>query len=80
MAGGRGVRLAPGSVVRDAEFFVAADLDGAGADARVHLASAIDPDWLDLTEETVLSFDTERERVSAVRRGIQPLDKEKRNR
>jgi ATP-dependent helicase HrpB len=70
MSGGRGVRLAPRSVVRDAEFFVAVDLDGAGADARVHLASAIDPDWLELTQETVLAFDTERERVSAVRRGM----------
>lgn len=70
MSGGRGVRLASGSIVRDAEFFAAVDLDGAGADARVHLASAIDPDWLELTEETVLAFDAERERVTAVRRDM----------
>ncbi|MBX3028255.1 ATP-dependent helicase HrpB [bacterium] len=47
MVGGTGVALDPRSVVRGAELFVAVDLDaGAGADARVRIASAVDPAWL----------------------------------
>jgi len=49
MVGGRGVVLATESVVRDAEFFVAVDVDEslAGAEALVRLASAIDVAWLE---------------------------------
>ncbi len=59
MVGGRGVRMAPTSIVDRAEFFVAVDLDGAPgfrgtargstsgrADAAVRMASAIDSAWL----------------------------------
>ncbi len=48
MVGGGGVVLDPSSVVRDAELFVAVDLEGAArgehAEARVRLASAVEQD------------------------------------
>ncbi|MFN8640472.1 MAG: ATP-dependent helicase C-terminal domain-containing protein [Candidatus Binatia bacterium] len=48
MVGGAGVVLDPRSAVRAAELFVAVDLDaGAGADARVRIASAVERAWLD---------------------------------
>lgn len=75
MVGGRGVRLAAESGVRTAELFLCLDLDagkrGDHAEALVRMASAVEPEWLaDLgegvvREETVLSFDRERERVLA---------------
>jgi ATP-dependent helicase HrpB len=50
MVGGRGLKLAPESVVRDAEFFLAIDADlgrrGAHARALVRVASAIEREWL----------------------------------
>ncbi len=65
MVGGRGVRLGARSVVRDAMLFVALDVDGAQADARVNAASAVRADWLDLAVETRLHYDEARERVVA---------------
>jgi ATP-dependent helicase HrpB len=50
MVGGGGVVLDPSSVVRDAELFVAVDLEGARgehAEARVRLASAVEQAWLE---------------------------------
>ena len=51
MVGGRGVRLAPGSVVRDAELYLALDAreDRRGGRREVHafLASAVAPEWLE---------------------------------
>lgn len=67
MVGGRGVRLSERSVVRDAMLFVALELDGAQADARVNAASAVSVDWLDLEEETRLHFDRTQEQVVARR-------------
>jgi len=67
MVGGRGVRLSERSVVRDAMLFVAVELDGARADARVDSASAVLPEWLSLTEETRLEFDPAQEQVVARR-------------
>jgi ATP-dependent helicase HrpB len=73
MVGGTGVVLAPESVVRDAELFVAIDVEGGerGAEARVRLASAVERAWLaDLfpgsvaTERTV-GFDDARGRAVA---------------
>jgi ATP-dependent helicase HrpB len=73
MAGGTGVTLAPESVVREAELFVALDVEagprGARNEAVVRLASAVEPGWLaDVvpgamreTRETV--YDAARERV-----------------
>ena len=51
MVGGRGVRLSPSSVVRDAEFYLALDAreDRRGGRREVHvfLASAVAPEWLE---------------------------------
>jgi ATP-dependent helicase HrpB len=70
MVGGTGVVVAPESVVREAELFVALDVEagerGARGEARVRLASAIEPAWLDpqaLREERETIYDAARERV-----------------
>jgi ATP-dependent helicase HrpB len=75
MVSGRGVVLAPESVVRDAELFVALDVDestrGERLEARVRLASAIEARWLEeefprsISERTETWFDEESERVRA---------------
>ncbi|MFM9194936.1 MAG: ATP-dependent helicase HrpB, partial [Planctomycetia bacterium] len=46
MVGGRGVRLDGGSRVRHEPFFLAIDIDDAGGEASVRLASAVEPAWL----------------------------------
>ncbi len=76
MVGGRGVRLAPESVVRDAEFFVALDpredRRGGALEARVRIASALRPEWLEelfpgaIRRERTVRFDEERRRVVGV--------------
>jgi ATP-dependent helicase HrpB len=70
MVGGTGVVLGPESVVREAELFVALDLEGgAGAEARVRTASAIETSWLgevfpgSVSTEQEIVFDASRERV-----------------
>jgi ATP-dependent helicase HrpB len=75
MAEGRGVSLIEECGVREAEWFVCVDLDagqrGERAEARVRLASAVEPDWIDpsrFQQEIELDFDPESERVSARRR------------
>jgi ATP-dependent helicase HrpB len=75
MVGGRGVVLDEASVVRDAELFVAVDLESrpaaGAADARVRIASEVRSEWLAelfpgaLREETEMIFDPDRERVVA---------------
>jgi ATP-dependent helicase HrpB len=82
MVGGRGVRLARESALSasDAELFVAVDLDdsgsgraGAGSEALVRLASAVERSWLAelegdrLSERDEVTFDPARERVVAHR-------------
>jgi ATP-dependent helicase HrpB len=72
MVGGTGVVIAPESVVRESELFVAVELERtAGPEARVRVASAIEAGWLralfpaavhDVRE---LVFDRERGRVVA---------------
>ena len=49
MVGGVGVALAPQSVVRESELFVAVDVEGGerGAEARVRVASAVRREWLE---------------------------------
>jgi len=49
MVGGVGVALAAESVVREAELFVAVDVEGGerGAEARVRVASAVRREWLE---------------------------------
>ena len=76
MVGGRGVRLEPDSRVRDAEFFVAIDPreapGGGGREARVRIASAIEPAWLSdlfpeaIRRERIVNFDESRGRAVAV--------------
>lgn len=47
LVGGRGVRLHRSSRCRDGEFFLCLDVDSAGSEATVRLASSVDPAWLD---------------------------------
>ena len=57
LASGHGAVLARESGVREAEFLVALDVRGADtrgvAEARIHLASAVDADWIDPTATAV---------------------------
>jgi len=46
MVGGRGVQLAPTSVVREADLFLCIDVDDKSANAKVRLASGVERDWL----------------------------------
>ncbi len=74
MVGGRGVRLARESAVKEAELFVCVSLDdrsGPRSEALVRIASAVEREWLPparLREETVLEFEEERQRVVSHRR------------
>ncbi|MEO7793222.1 MAG: ATP-dependent helicase HrpB, partial [Thermoanaerobaculia bacterium] len=74
MVGGRGVRLARESSVKQAELFVCVDLDDRGgprSEALVRIASAVARAWLPaerLSETTVLEFEEERQRIVAHRR------------
>ncbi len=73
MVGGTGVVLAGSSVVRDAELFVALEVEGGPrrerGEALVRIASAIEPAWLGemfpaaLHDTQELVFDASRERV-----------------
>ncbi len=69
---GRGVRLADESAVADAELFVAVEIDaGAGGEALVRRASAVERAWLPASRvktSVEVTFDDVTERVSAVRR------------
>jgi ATP-dependent helicase HrpB len=74
MVGGRGVRLARASAVRDAELFVAVEVEagraGERSEALVRVASAVERDWLPAalvrsTDE--LAWDDARARVAARR-------------
>ncbi len=66
MVGGRGVKLGPGSAVRTAPLFCCLDVDDAGAEATVRIASGVRPEWLTTTTDVELDFDDER--VNARRR------------
>lgn len=46
MVGGRGVQLAPLSVVQKAELFLCIDVDDKSVNARVRLASGVELEWL----------------------------------
>ena len=73
MVGGGGVRLAPESVVRQHEFFVALDARrddrSATREAFVRIASGIEVEWLqelfpyELSSQRTLVFDPQRQRV-----------------
>ncbi|HEX4610851.1 MAG TPA: ATP-dependent helicase HrpB [Urbifossiella sp.] len=69
--GGRGVKLAPTSGVREPDLFVCADVDAAGADAFVRLASGVARDWLPadrITSRIEVTFDEQAERLAARKR------------
>ena len=75
LVGGRGIRLATESGVRDGELFLAIEIDagrrGAGSEALVRQASAIEREWLDpgrLRTAVTVEFDEQREAVRGVRR------------
>ncbi len=85
MAGGTGVSLAPESVVRAAELFVAVAVEGGARspESRVRIASAVERSWLaevfpgSVTRERTVALDEERGRVlarSVVRYRDLPLD------
>ncbi|MBI2963393.1 MAG: ATP-dependent helicase HrpB [Deltaproteobacteria bacterium] len=73
MVGGTGVVLDPASVVREAELFVAVDLDAGPrrerSEARVRIASAVEREWLEeafpqaVRREREIVFETAAERV-----------------
>jgi ATP-dependent helicase HrpB len=71
MVGGTGVVVGPESVVREAELFVAVDVEGGerGTEARVRVASAIERGWLadvfpgSVTIERTVAFDDARGRA-----------------
>ena len=72
MVGGTGIVLAAESVVREADLFVAVDVERtAGPEARVRVASAIEAAWLaelfpgSVTDATELVFDATAARVVA---------------
>lgn len=70
MVGGRGVKLAPGSRVQQAELFLCLDVEGSGSEALVRVASAIERSWLPdemLTIGTEVFFDEPSGRVQARR-------------
>ncbi len=68
MVGGRGIRLAAGSAVTDADLFLAIDLDAGQREALVRQASAIRRDWLETSSIIEVEFDQETERVKARKR------------
>ena len=71
MVGGRGVRLADQSAVSEPELFVAVDVDAAGDDALVRMASGVEREWLPpqhLQTTIDVEFDDDTGRVQARRR------------
>ena len=73
MVGGRGGKLAPESVVKQADLLVAVQLDDnrGGPDSTIRWASAIDEAWLEadlggVCTETVVRFNEQREAAEAV--------------
>ncbi|HVW00091.1 MAG TPA: ATP-dependent helicase C-terminal domain-containing protein, partial [Planctomycetaceae bacterium] len=71
MVGGKGVRLAEESAVSESELFICLDVDARPTEGLARVASAVEREWLDparLRTATEVSFDRERDRVTAMRR------------
>lgn len=71
MVGGRGVRLASESQLREGELFVCVDVQDSGSDAKVRMASAVQPEWLDsahMRQVTECFFHPTLQQVAARRR------------
>ncbi len=67
-AGGRGVKLAATSGVSEPELFVCVDVDAAGADSFVRLASGVERGWLaqeQITSRIEVTFDERTEKLMA---------------
>ncbi len=70
MVGGRGVRLARESAVREAPLFLALEVDAGSGESLVRRAAEVRETWLDparVTTEDELTFDAAEERVVARR-------------
>ena len=68
MVGGRGVRLARGSLVKDAKLFLCLDLQDGSKETLVRMASAVKQDWLpaeQLIRGETFFFDEDRQAVIA---------------
>ena len=66
--GGRGVKLAPTSGVREPELFVCVDVDASGADSLVRQASGVERSWLPpemVRSQIEVSFDERTEKLTA---------------
>jgi ATP-dependent helicase HrpB len=71
MIGGRGIQLARSSAVTDSDLFVCLNVDDAGSEALVRMASAVERDWLTpdrLETRNELEVDEQSERIQARRR------------
>jgi ATP-dependent helicase HrpB len=71
MIGGRGVRLGNASGVTESDLFVCVDVDGAGAEALVRIASGVRRDWLPaerIVTRHEVEFDEPAGRLVAVKR------------
>ena len=71
LVGGRGVKLAPTSGVTEPDLFVCVDVDAAGADSLVRLASGVERDWLPadrITTRIEVTFDEQTEKLAARKR------------
>lgn len=71
LVGGRGVRLAPTSAVREGELFLCVDVDAGATEALVRQASLVQRGWLDpalMQTRTEVAFDDASGRVAARRR------------
>ena len=74
LAGGRGARLSPRSVVRKAEFIVAVDVDsGSQGEGIIHLASEVGPDMIRqecaglIVQTNEIAWNEQEKRVVAVK-------------
>lgn len=71
MVGGRGVRLAPSSRVREHELFLCLDLDAGQTESLVRVASGVEASWLPeqhLSESVDYEFDADKQWVQARKR------------
>ncbi|CAK9016500.1 ATP-dependent RNA helicase HrpB, partial [Durusdinium trenchii] len=71
MVGGKGVRLAPQSTVRDGELFLCVDVAARSGDALVRMASAVEAEWLPATarrQDVEVFFHPSQKQVVARRR------------
>ena len=69
--GGHGVRLGPSSGVNETDLFVAIDVDGAGVDSLVRMASGVRREWLDpkrIVTKHEIEYDESSDKLTARKR------------